>query len=194
MSVTWKDEGQHYGYRVARRVGTEVVVKYFEVATAAELRLLKKASPDLRELLEKKIKVAREVAHRDALAFDEELVAQQRDLLTPRLKGAFRKPDRPEEEVGPVRIFPIRELDGFALQFAPGSRPRWSFIVGHVNPDGTTPGAQHFGFERSNVASRLEQSLQAWGSGKDKEIREEAGATLRLEVLARFLKSTDPHF
>lgn len=193
MSVTWKEEGQHYGYRVARRVGTEMVVKYFDVATEAELRLLKKASSDLRELLEKKIKVARELAHRDALAFDEELLAQQRDLLTPRLKGAFRKPERPEE-VGPVRIFPIQELDGFALQFAPGSRPRWSFIVGQVNPDGTTAGAQHFGFERSNVASRLEQSLQAWSGGKDKEIRHQARETLRLEVLARFIKSTDPHF
>jgi hypothetical protein len=193
MSIIWTESPKHYGYRVARKVGDEMVVRYFDVCNPEDVALLTRCSPDLRKLIEERIRVGKEIANAEALAFDEKLDAQQRSLIQARENGQSPKPQRPSD-IGPERLFPITELDGFALLFSPGGLARWSFVIGTLSAAGVGPDAVRIGFERSNVASRLELAFQAWGRCKDRHDRQSAAEAVRLVQLVRFLKSIDPHF
>jgi hypothetical protein len=170
-----------------------MVVEYFDVCSPEDVALLTRCSPQLRQLIEERIRIGKEIANAEALALDEKLNAQQRSLIQARENGQSPKPERPADS-GPERLFPIAELDGFALLFSPGGLARWSFIVGNLGAEGIGPGSVRVGFERSNVASRLELAFQAWGRGKDRHDRQSATEAVRLVQLVRFLKSIDPHF
>jgi hypothetical protein len=194
MSVTWSPK--HYGYRVAKKVGEEFVVKYFEACPLSEVAALETCSPTIRELLEERIRVGKEIAYRDATAFEEELNARKQALKVPRkdlpLPGESPIPERPAIE-GPDQVFPIEEVEGLALLFSASRRSRWSFVVGKVE-SGIPEDALLVGFERTNVASRLEIAVKAWSQGKQTIAREAALSRVRLINLVRFLKSVDPHF
>lgn len=193
MSVIWTDSAKHYGYRVARKVGKKMVVEYFEVCSPEDVALRAHCSPELRALIDERIKVGKELANAEALALDEKLTMQQRDLVQARETGKSPKPQRPVDH-GPDQLFPIAELDGFALLYSPSGLARWAFVVGQLSADGISSDAKRIGFERSNVASRLELAFQAWGRGKDRHERQSATEAVRLVQLVRFLKSIDPHF
>ena len=193
MSITWTESPRRYGYRVARKVGKEYVIQYFEACAPSDVAMLAYCSAATRTLLEERIRVGKALAHQDAIAFDEKLEARQKALQADRTKGVSPKPARPEGS-GPDQLFPLQELEDFALLFCPAEHARWSFVIGALPHEANTVAPRRIGFERNNVATRLELALQAWGRDKAKALRQQAHDAVRLVPLVRFLKSVDPHF